>query len=244
MMASIIEVDFSKVPSITQRPSKKNAKSVDNRPTTPDGVLLSPKQIRARARRRFKRGMSNRQGAITKQEFNALYKPVEEWDLEELAKGRPRNSNGQFSGRAPEWITREVYEQAMSRFTEVIKGKMGEQGITALETIHGVLTNEDVDHRGKLLIPASTKVQASMFLLEHIVGKPKQHVTQDISVKLQGILGSVMVNPNQALAPPDQGGDFGDPESNLPGYEVAHLPGHTIPIGAEDFIEGEVLDDE
>ena len=80
------------------------------------------------------------------------------------------------------------------------------------------------------------------------MGKPRQEVTQDISVKLQGILGTVMVNPNQALAPPSVGGVGGDEENDSPSYVVGHLPGHTIPIGKaedeEDIVDGEVLEDD
>ena len=32
-------------------------------------------------------------------EFERLYKPVDQWDLEELARGRPRDKDGQFSDR-------------------------------------------------------------------------------------------------------------------------------------------------
>jgi hypothetical protein len=171
---------------------------------------------------------------MTEQEFEMLYKPIEEWDLDELARGRPRDVDGGFKGRKPKWITRQVHEEAMERFTAVIKTEMGVQGITAIDTLKMILTNEETDERGKAVVPPAAKIQASTFLLEHIVGKPKQHVQQDISVKLQGILGSVMVNPNEALAAPSQGGRGNNSTEDVPSYQVAHLPGHTIPIGAAD----------
>jgi hypothetical protein len=176
---------------------------------------------------------------MSEQEFEALYKPVDEWDLEELAKGRPRNVDGRFSGRKPGWITREVHERAMEMFTETVKGEMGGLAPEALKSLRWVLENDETDDRGKPIVPAAAKNQASSFILEHIVGKPKQHVTQDISVKLQGILGSVMVNPNEALAPEEQGGSGG--------YSLAHFPGQTIPLGAapdDDVVEGEWIDDD
>lgn len=246
-------VDFTRVSQlldhssgvIRDRGGVEVAGSVDNRPMTPEGKLLTPKQIRARARRRVAKvratGRGVTKGAVTEQEFNAIYKPLDEWDMEELAKGRPRNAQGNFKGSKPGWITREVHEQAMERFQAAIKTDMNMQGISALDALKYVLNNEDVDNRGKPIVPASTKVQAATFFLEHIVGKPKQHITQDISVKLQSILGAVMVNPNDALAAPSQGGQFGD-DDDLPGYSLAHTPGITIPMGS--VIEGEVLDDD
>lgn len=222
--AKVLTINFSKADSIRQHKSgviRDRGSASDARPVNADGKLLTPKQIRARARRAAaKKGRKNR---MSEQDFEALYKPIEEWDMEELARGRPRNADGNFRGRKPGWISREVHERAMELFTDMVKGEMGGLAPEALKTLKYVLTNDEVDERGKPVVPASAKNQASMFLLEHVVGKPKQHIQEDISVKLQGILGAVMVNPNVALAPADQGGSGQ--------YTVAHLPGHTVPMG-------------
>lgn len=227
--AKVMTIDFSKASSIRHHSSGKirdRGHSTDLRPVNEEGKLLTPKQIRARARRKAAKTSKRalRQGIMSEQEFEALYKPIEEWDLEELARGRPRGSDGTFRGRKPGWITREVHEKAMEMFVELTKANMGALTPNALDSLRYVLENDDLDERGKPIVPAAAKNQASMFILEHVVGKPKQQVSQDISVKLQGILGAVMVNPNDALAPVDQGG--------MGGYQLAHYPGQTIPIGA------------
>lgn len=230
--AKIMTVDFSKGPSIRQHKSGKirdRGSANDARPVNAEGKLLTRKQIRARARRA---ATKKNRPMMSEIEFEALYKPIEEWDLEELARGRPRDVDGGFRGRKPGWITREVHERAMEQFQSAIKTEMGAQGITALDTIRYILNNEETDERGKPIVPAAAKLQASTFILEHVVGKPKQQVQQDISVKLQGILGTVMVNPNDALAPQEQGGL---------GFQLAHMPGQTIPIGS---IEAPAEDDD
>lgn len=222
--ARVMTIDFSKADSIRLHKSgriRDRGSANDARPVNAEGKLLTPKQIRARARRASQK---KRRGLMSEVEFEALYKPIEEWDLEELARGRPRNVDGNFRGRKPGWITREVHERAMEQFQLAIKTEMSSQSITALDTLRYILENEEVDERGKPVVPAAAKLQASTFLLEHVVGKPKQQIQQDISVKLQGILGAVMVNPNEALAPEEQGG--------LGGFQLAHFPGQTIPIGA------------
>lgn len=233
--AKVLTLDFSKADSIRQHKSgriRDRGNANDSRPMTPEGKLLTPKQIRARQRRAAKKA---RQPRMSEQEFDALYKPIEDWDLEELAKGRPRNRDGNFQGRKPTWITREVHERAMDLFKSAVKTEMGSLTPTAIDTIRYILEDDRTDERGKPLTPAAAKLQASTFLLEHAVGKPKQEVTQDISVKLQGILGAVMVNPNQALAQPEQGGN---------GYQIAHFPGHTIPIGTADKDDVDIIDGE
>ena len=241
--AKVRTIDFSKVARVSEHASGKVIdKGNDPRPRGPDGKLLTPKQIRSRARRRIARGMSNDKAAMSDLELEWLYKPLEEWDLEELAQGRPRASDGRgFKGPKPKWITQAVHEESMKRFQETIKLGMNVRTVDALETMQLILQDNSKDARGRPTVSPSTKLDAAKFLLEHVVGKPQQHITQDISVKLQGLLASVMVNPNEALAPGSYGGEGGT--EDLPAYQVAHLPGHTIPLGNEDVWEGEIIDD-
>lgn len=249
MSATSMTIDFRGVPDVRVHPSgvlRGGWTGPDPRPTGPDGKLLTPKQIRARARRRYKRMMRNDIPIINEVEFNAIYKPIEEWDLEELARGRPRHPTGGFRGPRPKWITQEVHEKAMEQFRAAVKTEMGAQTVEALTVLQYLMGTTDTDKRGRPMVPPSVKTQIAMFLLEHVVGKPKQQIESDISVKLQGILGAVLVNPNEALAPPDRGGN---PELSPGGggYSIAHLPGHTIPMGVPgepDVVEGESWEEE
>ena len=161
-----------------------------NSPET--GLSSSNKQRRTRALRRMRKGVK-----LSTEAFDELYKPIEEWDMEELARGRPRNAAGTFAGLAPKYMTRELHERALERFKTLVRSSMNVHSIEALKTVQLVLESDEVDARGKPIVPASTKLDAAKFLLEHIVGKPTQPTQTDISVKLQGILGAVMVNPNE-----------------------------------------------
>lgn len=148
------------------------------------------KQQRARARRRLKKGVR-----LADEAFAELYKPLEDWDEEELARGRPRDAEGGFRGRAPQHISREIHERAMEKFKLLVRNEMNAHSLPALKTIQMVLESDELDARGRPIVPASTKMEAAKFLLEHIVGKPTQPTSSDISIRLQGILGTVMVNP-------------------------------------------------
>lgn len=146
----------------------------------------NPKQIRQRARRKMKIGMD---------ELATLYKPIDEWDMEELAKGRPKAKDGTFKGKTPMFLDRTIHEQIVKRFEEIVKGEMQAHTIGALSVIKEILDDDRVDDKGKPTTAAGTKLDAAKFLIEHIIGKPKQRTETDISVKLQGILGHAMVNP-------------------------------------------------
>lgn len=212
---------------------KMHEKVVDDRPRSSyvndhsmgrrsahSGLLLTPKQLRTRARRRIAKGLHPTDDAYDRQ-----MKPLDEWDAEELAKGRPRNAAGNFTGRPPQYITRELHERAMEKFKALIREGMNFQSITALKTIQMVLESDEVDYKGKPVINAAQKLDAAKFLIEHIVGKPTQPTTTDISVKLQGILGAVMVNPAEG------------------GYTTAHM-GSRLGITDGSVVDAEWSDED
>ena len=228
--AAPVTLNFTRTQELRQHRSGKlrDKLPTGERPMTAEGKSLNPKQIRARLRRKAKRTE-----LLTEQEVEALYrKPLEEWDTEELARGRPRNSRGTFSGPRPKWIKAEVHEQSMERFTAIVKEEMNATTVDALKLLTNLLNNDEVDDKGKPIVPAGTKLDAAKFLIEHVIGKPKQRIESDVSVKLQGILGVVMANPSDALMEHDRGGQ---------GYTLGHMPGITIPMGEAEV---EIMDED
>lgn len=208
----------------------------DDRPRTSKGQLATPKQVRARARRVLKKGRK-----LSDEDFELWAgKPVDEWDLEELARGRPRDKRGGFAGKPPAYMPRAVHERIAERFKMVIRDGMNQNAVAALGVIQNLLSNEDYDEKGKPLVGANVKLDAAKWLLEHVVGKPVQPTQSDISVKLQGILGAVMVNPVLDDSHPDM--------AALPrGYFPGHVGtrGEAIDVEAhwddedEDDVRGE-----
>lgn len=163
------------------RPPKKQG----GRPRTSS----NPKQLRARARRSQK---------MAAEDLAKLWKPIEEWDHEELARGRPRSADGSFRGKSPAWVDRAVHEEVVKKFETIVREGMNAHTLRALTVLEQILESDEHDLKGKPLVPASTKLDAAKFLIEHILGKPKQRMETDISVKLQGLLGVAMVNPDMS----------------------------------------------
>lgn len=189
MSASPAVLDFTMA---DMKPNGKPLLDAQGRPPERQGgrpaKVMTAKQLRARARRR--KGMSD-------EELRQLYKPVEEWDHEELARGRPRAKDGTFKGKAPAFIDRALHEQIIRQFETVVKGEMNRHTVKALVVLEKILDDDSTDENGRPNIAAGTKLDASKFLIEHILGKPKQRVETDISVKLQGVLAVAMANPSQ-----------------------------------------------
>jgi hypothetical protein len=214
--AEVRTIDFTYVEEVVQKPSVFNRDKV--KPRTAEGKLLTPKQIRARARRKRKRG-----DHMSKQELDFLYrKPIEQWDFEELAQGRPRDTNGRFSGPKPNWVDRAVHEQAMTMYIERVRTGMRGATVKAVDVLLHLLENNDEDDKGRPIVAASTKTDIAKFLLEHTVGKPTQRVENDVSIKLQGILAQVLVNPGERATTK---------------YVPAHLPGVTMELASSDLDE-------
>lgn len=194
----------------------------DDRPRNPNGKLMTAKQVRARARRKMEKGKK-----VDPEDFEAWAgKPIEEWDIEELARGRPRDAAGGFRGAPPKYMPRAVHERIADRFKMLVRDQMNQSTVQALGVVSNLLTNEEVDEKGKPLVAANVKLDAAKWLVEHVIGKPVQPTQTDVSVKLQGILGAVMVNPALDNDHPDR--------LAIPaGYTPAHM-------GTRG--EGEVLD--
>lgn len=196
-------VDFSEAEEIPTE---------DDRPRNAKGQLLTAKQVRSRVRRVIKKGKK-----VSDEDFEAWSgKPIEEWDLEELARGRPRDKRGYFTGKPPSYMPRAVHERIAERFKMLIRDSMNLNATMALGVVSNLINNNEVDEKGKPIVPANVKLDASKWLIEHVIGKPVQPQTTDISVKLQGILGAVMVNPTLDDNHPDM--------AALPrGYFPAHI---------------------
>lgn len=205
------------------------ARILDGRDENAAGYVMTPKRIRARARRAMNRGKQ-----VRPEDADALWKPIEDWDMEELARGRPRAADGSFRGRKPVYVTRELHEQAMEMFKTMVKAQMNGGTVDALVVLKSLLTNDETDAKGRPVVPASTRADVAKWMVEHVLGKAVQPTTTDISAKLQLILGAAMVNPAEVDMP-----------AELEGYRPAHI-GHRVEQvvagdDEDDFEEAEVL---
>lgn len=207
--------------------------TADGRRLNGKGQLMTSKQVRSRARRALAKGKR-----LDDETFEAWAgKPIEEWDLEELARGRPRDARGGFRGKPTRYMPRAVHERIAERFKMLVRDQMNQNATVALGVIQRLLISDEVDEKGKPLVSAAVKLDASKWLVEHVIGKPTQPTQQDISVKLQGILGAVMVNPTLDANHPDA--------KALPrGYTMAHVGTRGEPVLDAEVVGEEFDDDE
>lgn len=168
------------------------------RPKDPSGLSKDPAQIRRRLRRAVKR--AKRLGDDTDLRYDLEqyrqatgFKPVEEWDLEELAHGKPRNSKGGFQGRQPTWITPDVAREAKKRLYEHAFGRLGANVDLAVQTLVNLIKSEETDEKGKKIVDARTKLDAVKFIIEHVIGKPTSTLQVDATDEARTMFAAAIV---------------------------------------------------
>lgn len=160
------------------------------RPHDASKLSTNPAQIR----RRLRRGKGKfEEDLALYAKHNGRWKPIEEWDLQELAHGKPRSKNGDFRGRKPKWITDEVAHEAKRRLMDETFTQIAEHMTVALRCIVNLIKNEDVDDNGRPVVDSATKLKASIFIIEHILGKPKAVVEIEAADFTRKMLASAIV---------------------------------------------------
>lgn len=162
---------------------------VAGRATDPSKLSTNPKQIRTRLRRRA----ANLAQDVELYAKYGYKKPVHEWDLEELARGRVRDKNGKFTGRGPSWITPEIMKEAKRRLLAETYGKLAGHIDQAVITMGKLLVSEETDDNGKPLVDAKTKFAAAAFIIEHTIGKPKAVIEIDATEETKSVLASAII---------------------------------------------------
>lgn len=162
---------------------------VAGRSRDPSKLSTNPKQIRTRMRRR---GVKMDEDIRLYME-HAYHKPIEEWDLEELARGRVRDKNGEFRGRAPSWVTPEIMKEAKRRLLLETYGKLAGHIDQAVLTMGNLLVSEDTDDNGKPLVDARTKFAAAAFIIEHTIGKPKAVIEHTADENVRGAIAAAII---------------------------------------------------
>lgn len=201
MTATVAVFDFRDKPEPIAEPFETPAYETGSRePTktrTRGGVKVG-RPLGSDAKKQIRRRIRRAKKIASPEDMILLYdgKRLEDWDFEELARGRPRAKDGTFKGVKPAWIDATLHEQIIQRFETIVKETMNAHTVGALDVVNKILENEEVDEKGRPRVAAGTKLEASKFLIEHVLGKPKQRTETDISVKLQGILGHAIVNPS------------------------------------------------
>lgn len=189
-------------------PAARKANYTGGRPKDESKLSTNPKQVRNRLRRAAK-GNQKRDGRIDRDIAILYQKPIEDWDMEELARGRPRNAAGTFAGRPPSWITPTIQKEAKRRLLDETFGNLAGHVDTAIKAIVKLIESEEVDEKGRPIVDARTQLAASMFVVENIIGKPKAIVeVQADDFTRQAIAAAIVLDDGEDQSHLVLEGDF------------------------------------
>lgn len=148
-------------------------------------------------RRRLRENVNRLEEEITKDIETLYQKPIDEWDWEELSRGRPRGADGKFQGDKPKWITPAVQAEARRRMRTLTEDELMTHAMDAIKVLKELMTDQGIDDFGKPTTPGSVKLQAAQYILNHVIGTPKARVeVNDGANPLAELMGGVLVNPD------------------------------------------------
>jgi hypothetical protein len=133
------------------------------------------------------------------------YKPIEEWDLKELAMGMPRQASGKFDGPKPKWITPLIQEEVQRRLRKETLVHFNQEAASAVKVLVDFLSNDEEPR---------LRFDAARLILEYVIGKPQQNITVEGNVTLQSMLASALVLPSGEDAHPVIDGQFTEEEDD------------------------------
>jgi hypothetical protein len=169
---------------------------------------LSEKPTAVRSRLR-------KESAKVDRDMEMLYqKPIEEWDMEELARGRPKNKAGNFQGPRPKWITPIILREAQNRLRTLTQQELSTFAGDAVKVMTNLMKEDGVDFDGKPLVPPGVRLSAATYVLDQIIGKPTQHVEVEGNVVLESLMAKVLVNPDGSTAHPVIDGEVVEDEED------------------------------
>jgi hypothetical protein len=170
----------------------------------PSKLSRNPNTIRARLRRggvRVERDLE-----ILAEVQGKDYKPIEEWDFEELAHGKPRNKKGGFNtGPKPQWINPVIVEEVSRRLRNGFIDETRKALPDVLKVLL-VLLKDDESPRIQL--------DAAKLFLEYAIGLPEKRISIEASSRVEHLLADVIVLDDGRPAHPVIDGQFHDDDED------------------------------
>jgi hypothetical protein len=157
--------------------------------------MSSASNERKNARRRARKAVAQ---ADVGQEIELVYgKPIEQWDDEEIYRGRARNEDGRFTqGRRPTWLTPALQAERQRRLRQLMTDELGTFAGDGLRTLHSVMMDDSRDETGKPNVPASVRVDVGKYLVDQFMGKATATVDVHAGSQLTELMGAILINPD------------------------------------------------
>lgn len=167
---------------------------------------MAPRDRPAAARKRLRHAneIGDLDSPRVKEDVAIAYgngKPIEEWDWEELSMGRARYNGQSIAPRTSSKagiLPKVINVEAQRRMRALTEHELMTLGGEAVKVLFELMTNNETNDWGQPVVSANVKLQASQYILNHIVGTPKQRHEISGDNHLAELMGGVLVNPDGA----------------------------------------------
>ena len=150
-----------------------------------------PASIRQRIRRNG--GRTSEDIALLHEVQYGEIKPVSEWTLEEIQRGRPRHPEHGWRGPRPKWITPIIQAEVRKRLREETIGELIGHSGAAIKVLAKFLEQDEEPH---------LKFKAAQLIIEYAAGAPDKQVHITGNVQLQTMLAGALVLDDGSPAHP------------------------------------------
>lgn len=158
-----------------------------------DTRRLSRKPASIRQRIRRNGGRTSEDIALLFEVQQGHAKPVSEWTLEELQRGRPRHPEHGWMGSRPKWITPIIQAEVRRRLRDETIGQLVGHTGQAIKVLAEFLKNDEEPH---------LKFKAACLIIEYAAGAPDKQVHITGNVQLQSMLAGALVLDDGSPAHP------------------------------------------
>jgi hypothetical protein len=111
---------------------------------------------------------------------------LSDWTDEELRRGQRISKSGDWSGRPPQLVARQIHEELvkrkLKRATELLKTSSWK----AVKVLAEIATDRQADY--------NIRLKAATEILDRSIGKPREHVDMTIEAPWQRIMATAIVN--------------------------------------------------
>lgn len=116
--------------------------------------------------------------------------PVEDLDIEELSKGRLKDKNGNFSGRPPKFLPRQLIDAMRKEHYKRVNSVLEESLSDMVKVMRSIATDRKADD--------ATRLKAAIYVFERFMGKIPDRVNVSAESKIDDLVDEILFETDQA----------------------------------------------
>lgn len=115
---------------------------------------------------------------------------VEDLDTEELAKGRLKDKNGNFTGRPPKFLPRQLVDAIRAEHHKRINAALEESLSDTVKTMRAIMNDKRED--------GATRLRAAIYVYERFMGKTPDRIEVKKGDRVDDVVSKIMYDMGES----------------------------------------------